>query len=168
MHEPLTFGNAETSRWRPLSMYFALARTKICHLYARRRISSSNFSYQFQVPKLSTPVTGMPAVASCAAFEHLPIPFQMLNCIGSGCSQYAQWQHQRFLRVCSFCSYVSCRSNCHLQSLLTFADIQRTCGLAEIGQAEDLCVHCMQASLLFGKIDQWVSQHCYLFVTFSC
>jgi hypothetical protein len=38
--------------------------------------------------------------------------------------------------------------------MLTFAEIQHTCGLAEISQAEDLCVDCMQASLLFGKIDQ--------------
>ena len=51
---------------------------------------------------------------------------------------------------------------CVLSFKFSLADIQRTCGLAEIGQAEDLCVHCMQASLLFGKIDQWVSQHCYL------
>jgi hypothetical protein len=33
----------------------------------------------------------------------------MLNYIGLGCSQYAQWQHQRFLRVFSFC-YASCCS----------------------------------------------------------
>jgi hypothetical protein len=47
-----------------------------------------------------------------------------------------------------------------LQSVLSYAEIAEKCGLADIIQAEALCVDCMQASLLFGKIDQWVSpQH---------
>jgi len=40
------------------------------------------------------------------------------------------------------------------KSRLTFADIQSQCGLADISQAEDLCIDCMQSLLLKGKIDQ--------------
>jgi hypothetical protein len=43
------------------------------------------------------------------------------------------------------------------QPVLSFAEIQNSCGLADISMAEHLCVDCMQASLLFGKIDQCVS-----------
>ena len=44
--------------------------------------------------------------------------------------------------------------DCLLQSELTFAEIQHKCGLANSSLAEALCVDCMQAALLFGKIDQ--------------
>ena len=89
--------------------------------------------------------------------------FIVLHCVD------AEVRRIRMLTVCTLAaskvrctpsamtSFACARSRQFFQSALSYAEISDKCGLADLTQAEALCVDCMQASLLFGKIDQWDS-----------